>query len=90
MTHNNDRRQFRLLRLPEVLDRVGLGKTSIYALERQGAFPSRVRLSARAVAWSEEAIEEFLASRPRARQGGSTRTHDNAPAVAAEASISAQ
>lgn len=67
--NDNERRTSRLLRLPDVIDRVGLGKTSIYCLEREGDFPPRVQLSARAVAWREDAIDTWLASRPQAGRG---------------------
>ncbi len=55
----------RLLRLAEVLDRVGYRKSSIYALAREGKFPAPVRLGARAVAWRESDIAAWIASRPR-------------------------
>ncbi len=53
----------RVLRLPAVLDRVGLGKSSIYALMNDGQFPRPIRLSARAVAWRETDIEQWLNER---------------------------
>ena len=40
----------------------------IARLEAAGQFPSRVRLGARRVAWFEDEIEEWIASRPRASQ----------------------
>jgi prophage regulatory protein len=55
----------RLLRLRDVITRVGLSRTRIYELERIGQFPSRRRISSRAVAWSEAEIEDFIQSRPR-------------------------
>jgi prophage regulatory protein len=41
----------RLLRLPEVCERVGLGKTTIYQLKAAGQFPQPVRVAAHAVRW---------------------------------------
>lgn len=50
----------RLLRLPEVQERVGLGKTKIYALIGQGGFPRPYALSRRAVRWSEREIGAWI------------------------------
>jgi prophage regulatory protein len=53
----------RVLRIAAVKDRVGLSRTSIWRLERQGLFPRRRQLSANAVGWSEEDIDDWLRSR---------------------------
>jgi prophage regulatory protein len=58
----------RLLRLPEVMQRVGLRRAAIYTLLREGKFPQQVRLGARAVAWVESEVEEWIARRIHARQ----------------------
>ncbi len=42
----------RILRLPDVLQLVGLSKSTVYALIKAGLFPAPVRLSgARSVGW---------------------------------------
>ena len=53
----------KIIRLPSVEDRTGLKKSSIYALEKEGCFPARVRLSARAVGWREDEIESWISER---------------------------
>ncbi len=53
----------RILRLPEVRQRVGLATSSIYAGVRAKSFPAPVRISVRAVGWREADIAEWLASR---------------------------
>lgn len=53
----------KLIRLPIVEDRTGLGKSSIYAAVKAGTMPAPVRLSARAVAWREEEIDRWIAAR---------------------------
>lgn len=53
----------RYLRLPDVKAETGLGKTSIYNLIREGEFPKPVKVSSRAVAWREGAIEAWKANR---------------------------
>jgi prophage regulatory protein len=57
----------KLLRLPLVEDRTGLGKSSIYAGVKAGTFPAPVRLSARAVAWRESEIDQWIAARTATR-----------------------
>lgn len=54
----------RILRLPEVLSRTGLGRSSVYEYERLGKFPKRVRLGARAIGWHQSDIEAWMAARP--------------------------
>lgn len=53
----------RLLRLPDVIEKVGLGKSSIYDGVRQGTFPAPVKLSRRAVCWPASAVDSWIADR---------------------------
>jgi prophage regulatory protein len=62
----------RMLRLKQVLDRTGLGKTTIYGLQKRGQFPQSVPLTSNSVRWIESEVEDWLArqaatraSRPR-------------------------
>ena len=57
----------RLLRLPEVIAIVGLSRSTIYAMMEKSLFPQQVRLGQRSVAWWESEINEWIASRPRAK-----------------------
>jgi len=57
------RRSTRLIRLPEVQHRVGLGRSTIYRWMAEGKFPRPVHLGGYAVAWSEFEVEEWIASR---------------------------
>ncbi len=43
----------RLIRLPEVLGRVGVSKSTLHRMIRQGAFPGAHRLSHRVTVWSD-------------------------------------
>lgn len=52
-----------LLRLPAVMMRCGLGRSSIYAGVKNGTFPAPVRLSARAVAFREEDLDRWVSER---------------------------
>jgi len=55
-----------LLRLPEVMKRTGLGRTTIYKLVRLRMFPAPVQLSGRAVGWRAEQIDDWSRTRPTA------------------------
>ncbi len=57
-----------ILRLPAVIKKTGLSRSTIYRLEAQSIFPARVILTINTVGWRECEIDEFLASRPRANQ----------------------
>jgi predicted DNA-binding transcriptional regulator AlpA len=59
-------RPIRMLRLPQVIDATGLGKTKIYELQGQGDFPMRVKITAHSVAWVEEEVQAWLAARIQA------------------------
>jgi prophage regulatory protein len=56
-------RPIRLLRLPQVIDTTGLSKTTIYALQAEGDFPMRVKITAHSVAWVEEEVQAWLTAR---------------------------
>jgi len=52
-----------LLRFPAVRERTGLSRSTIWRLERQGAFPRHHRISANAVAWIENDIANWIRSK---------------------------
>lgn len=60
----------RLLRLPEVIAKVGLGKSSIYEGVRLGTFPAPVKLSRRAVCWPASAVDAWIADRIKGATAG--------------------
>ncbi|MGS0755687.1 helix-turn-helix transcriptional regulator [Roseateles sp. GG27B] len=49
------------LRLPQVLARSGMSKTSIYKLIRDGSFPAQVKLGPRTSAWRASEIAKWIA-----------------------------
>jgi len=53
----------RFLRLNEVKERVGLGRTSIYKLVNENNFPKPVRVLGRNVAWIDSEIDEWMMQR---------------------------
>ncbi len=60
-TINNQ--SLRILRLPEVISRVGLRRASIYLHISKGSFPKPISLGARAVGWLESEIDGWIAAR---------------------------
>ena len=58
-----------LLRLPAVLRATGLSNSTVWRYEQRGDFPSRIRVGQRAVAWSRQEIEQWLATRGRGTKG---------------------
>jgi prophage regulatory protein len=59
-------RPIRMLRLAQVIDMTGLGKTKIYELQAGGAFPMRVKITAHSVGWIEDEVQAWLARRVQA------------------------
>ena len=61
----------RIIRWPEVHERVGYCRTNIYYLIQSGDFPSPIKLGSRAVGWLESDIENWINSRiEQSRSGG--------------------
>lgn len=59
----------KLLRLPQVLDRIGLRETRLYQLIGDGSFPAPVKLGARLIAFVEAEVDAWIeaqALKPRA------------------------
>jgi prophage regulatory protein len=59
----------RILRGPEVEQKVGLDRVTIWRRERAGQFPQRVRIGPNSVGWYSDEIEAFLESLPRVAGG---------------------
>jgi prophage regulatory protein len=53
----------KLLRFPAVRERTGLSRSTIWRLERRGAFPRHHRISANAVAWLEDDVADWIRSK---------------------------
>jgi len=65
MEHPKDIKD-RYLRLPEVIRRSGLSRSSIYAAIKENLFPRQVLLGKRSVGWLESEIENWIHTRSRA------------------------
>ena len=55
--------QYQLIRLPQVKEITGLGKSTIYRLIEEGDFPKQVSLGARSVAWVKSQVEDWCLSK---------------------------
>jgi prophage regulatory protein len=55
--------QIRFLRFPTVRARTGLSRSTIWRLERDGAFPRHRRISRNAVAWVEDEVAAWMRSK---------------------------
>jgi len=56
-----------ILRLPQVKQMVGLGRTLIYQLRAEGNFPAPVKLGKRSVGWRKSEIAAWIAKRSKVR-----------------------
>jgi prophage regulatory protein len=59
--------KFNIIRLPELLQIVGLSRPSIYRLMKLGEFPQQVKIGLSAVGWSRTEVEHWIAGRMNAR-----------------------
>ena len=55
--------QHTILRLPEVKQRTGLSRSSIYLRITNKEFPSPISLGGRSVGWLEDDIDEWIFAR---------------------------
>lgn len=60
----------KMLHWPEVEKLIGVSRTTAWRWERDGQFPRRLKLGPKTVAWSEQEVLAWLASRPRWGEGG--------------------
>lgn len=52
----------RLLRLPQVLDLVPLGKSTIWKMVAEQRFPAPLKLSSRCTVWKERDVRDWIDS----------------------------
>ena len=56
----------RFIRFSVVRDRTALSRSTIWRLERRGAFPKHRRISLNAVGWLEAEVDEWMLTRDSA------------------------
>jgi prophage regulatory protein len=59
----------KLLRLKQVMDITGLGRSSIYNYMKDGTFPKQVKITANLSAWVDSEIEEWVKHKIKERDG---------------------
>ena len=60
---NSETRKTRLIRINEVVSRVGLCKASIYNRIKDGSFPRPVSLGGKSVGWLESSVDQWIEER---------------------------
>jgi len=55
----------KLLRFTDMRDRTGLSRSTVWRLERTGAFPKHIKVSANIVAWLEQDVVEWIRSKTK-------------------------
>jgi prophage regulatory protein len=60
----------KIIRLPTVVERTGLPKSSIYSLLKSDLFPKQVRLGVRSVGWRESDVEAWISNRTEVNNSG--------------------
>jgi prophage regulatory protein len=51
---------YRIQRLPEIINTVGLSRSSIYLKVKNGTFPAPIKISERAIGWRSDVVEDWL------------------------------
>lgn len=64
-----------IIRLPEVLARTGMGKTTLYRKVSEGQFPLPAQIGIRSIGWYASEIDAWISARPRA----STKLKEDSP-----------
>ncbi|MEO8314974.1 MAG: AlpA family phage regulatory protein [Pseudomonadota bacterium] len=67
MAQANDIKTEAVLRLPQVRQITGLGRSSIYAMEASRNFPRRLKLGPRSVGWLESEVLAWVLTRAQGR-----------------------
>ncbi|PRY06140.1 AlpA family transcriptional regulator [Paraburkholderia sp. BL25I1N1] len=57
-----------VMRMKEVVKKIGLCRATIYAMIGRGEFPRPIRIGERATGWRESELEAWLANRSAARE----------------------
>ena len=55
-----------MLRVPDVLDRVGVSRRTLCRWRADGTFPQALQLGANSIGWPRNVIDDWLANRPAA------------------------
>ena len=62
----------KILKKAQVLDRCGIGHTTLYAMIGKGIFPKPISLSPRRVGWSEAEVDAWIEAKIAERDARSS------------------
>lgn len=48
------------LRITQVIQKIGVGKSTIWLLSKEGKFPKPIKISTKVTVWEEEKIDEWI------------------------------
>lgn len=60
----------KFLKLKEVMEMTAMSRSNVYKMMSEGRFPQSVSLGARAVAWVESEVQDWILERIAQRDGG--------------------
>jgi len=58
-----------IIRLPQVIQKTGLSRSSIYAAIADGTFPAQIKLTKRSSGWLESEVDSWISDRVAERDG---------------------
>ena len=70
-----------ILRLPAVLARVGVSRSTLYLWVSEGRFPPSIPLGERAIGWLESDVSEWIEARARRARGAQAEAESARPAA---------
>ncbi|MDD2658192.1 MAG: AlpA family transcriptional regulator [Methylococcales bacterium] len=56
-----------IIRLPQAIQKTGLSRSTIYALEGRGEFPQKIKLSTRSMGFLEKEVDDWIAAKAASR-----------------------
>ena len=71
----------RILRIPQVLDRIGVGRSTLYEWQARGEFPAAIPLGARAVGFLESDVDAWIEGRAGRARGMGAEAEAARPAA---------
>jgi prophage regulatory protein len=70
----------RIIRKPELFNKIGLSDASVWRMEKKGTFPKRISLGGNSCGWLSTEIEAWLADKALNRLGNTCRRPGQAAA----------
>ena len=74
LTKTGEKMSYSILRLPEVISKTGLARSTIYGRIKSNAFPMPISLGSRAMGFIEQEVDEWIEAKITESRGGSSKT----------------